>query len=82
MFADNQSTSSSRSDSNSRPEQDYKTTNGELSLERAELEIIKTEAILPEQFLNKRLVMFARDRHGDVQDFCPSMARQRSSTSS
>jgi len=43
----------------------------ELSLSRAELEIDSTETLLPEQFRGKRLVVFARERHGDVGKYCP-----------
>ena len=43
----------------------------ELELVRAELEVTETDQLLPAEYENKRLVVFLKERHGNIKDFAP-----------
>ena len=44
----------------------------DLVLRRCELEVEETEAMLPEQFRGKTLVVFDEARHGRITEYCPT----------
>ena len=43
----------------------------ELELTKAELEVTKTDQLLPAEYENKRLVVYLKERHGNIKDFAP-----------
>ena len=38
-------------------------------LVRSDLEMDETESLLPEQFAGKKMVIYAKERHGDIKSF-------------
>ena len=41
----------------------------DVVLVRSDLEVEKTKSLLPEQFAGKKMIIYARDRHGDLKIF-------------
>ena len=44
-------------------------TAGDPVLVRSDLEVDETKSLLPEQFAGKKMIIYARDRHGDLKIF-------------